>query len=898
MRTEEGAHGAEALEVAGQPAAAGPSGRHRRPTRQETAGQPEPLNVLAIDQGTSATKALLVGPGARCSGRGEVPVRTRASAPTGWRPTRRSCPGRCRGRVAGAGGGAGARPTRSRWPTRARPCSPGTVAPGSALPGDRLAGPAVGGVCARLADRPAGLAAAHRAAARPVLRRAEDDLAAGEPDRRRRRHHHRHLAAGPRWAAATSPTRRPRRGRCCSTSTRRGWSAEACAAFGLDPAALPEVADCAAGALGETAAFGGALPVTGLAVDQQAALLGRGLPGRGRRPSAPTGRARSCSPPPGACRRQVRLGPVRVGGVAARRRADLLPRRPGLHRGARRVRWLAERRRAARARRARRGRRERSPDAGGVTFVPALAGLGAPHWAPATRAGCWPGCSLGTTRGHLVRAVVEGIAASVALLAAAAAADLAPPLGSLRVDGGLTRSRLLMQAQADLLQVPVEVCRVAGRDRARGGRAGPARARAGRRPWPRRWARPRWHTAVTSRRSPLTRRRNGSRASARPLALDAGRRRVVTAGRPARRRDHRGRRRRRARSRASWPRTTCWIALVDAATTSAPARPRRTPRSCTPGSTRRRAPWRPAARRGYGLLRELRFGGRDPGRAHRRPAGRVDAETSVAALPVIEEKAPAQRVPAMRPVGRRRALRGGSRTSGRARSARSRSRTRASSAPGPRRSPSPPRRSPGGVRLSLVRPGSPGSPQPATGRGHAGAPRADRSAAAGWSTPPGWAATRSTRCSAAAASRIRAAARRAHRLRQAGPDAAPARSCCRCRRRGPRGCWSRRPCTATCCSGRPPRTSATGPTPPPPRPGWPVAAARPGGGSCPGWPPRRSPSTYAGLRAATEHSDYQIRVDAERRYACVGRHPLDRAVRVAGDRRARGRPAGAKPGWR
>ena len=44
----------------------------------------------------------------------------------------------------------------------------------------------------------------------------------------------------------------------------------------------------------------------------------------------------------------------------------------------------------------------------------------------------------------------------------------------------------------------------------------------------------------------------------------------------------------------------------------------------------------------------------------------------------------------------------------------------------------------------------------------------------------------------------------------------------------------------------------------------------PGGGSCPGWPPKRSLSTYAGLRAATEHSDYQIRVDAGRRYACAG----------------------------
>jgi glycerol kinase len=57
--------------------------------------------------------------------------------------------------------------------------------------------------------------------------------------------------------------------------------------------------------------------------------------------------------------------------------------------------------------------------------------------------------------------VAEGIAASVALLVSAAAADLGRPLTALRVDGGLTRSRLLMQAQADLLQVPVLICRSA-----------------------------------------------------------------------------------------------------------------------------------------------------------------------------------------------------------------------------------------------------------------------------------------------------------------------------------------------------------------------------------------------------------------------------------------------------
>ena len=98
------------------------------------------------------------------------------------------------------------------------------------------------------------------------------------------------------------------------------------------------------------------------------------------------------------------------------------------------------------------------PDSGGVRFVPALAGLGAPHWRPDAR-GAFLGLSLGTSRAHLIRAVLDGLAASVALLARAVAADLGQPLTALRADGGLTRSRLLLQAQADLLQIPVEVPR-------------------------------------------------------------------------------------------------------------------------------------------------------------------------------------------------------------------------------------------------------------------------------------------------------------------------------------------------------------------------------------------------------------------------------------------------------
>jgi glycerol kinase len=96
------------------------------------------------------------------------------------------------------------------------------------------------------------------------------------------------------------------------------------------------------------------------------------------------------------------------------------------------------------------------PDAGGVTVVPALNGLGAPWWRPGARAAV-EGIGPGAEPAHLVRATVEGLAAQVAALVRSVAADLGAPLTRLQVDGGLTRSRLLMQTQADLLQMPVEV---------------------------------------------------------------------------------------------------------------------------------------------------------------------------------------------------------------------------------------------------------------------------------------------------------------------------------------------------------------------------------------------------------------------------------------------------------
>ncbi|MFB7705843.1 FGGY-family carbohydrate kinase, partial [Streptomyces niveus] len=96
------------------------------------------------------------------------------------------------------------------------------------------------------------------------------------------------------------------------------------------------------------------------------------------------------------------------------------------------------------------------PAGGGHTYSPARAEPPA-GGGRADAKGSLSGLSLETGPGHLVRALCEGVAAQVVGLADAVAEDTGTPLESLRVDGGLTRSDLLMQTQADLLQLPVEI---------------------------------------------------------------------------------------------------------------------------------------------------------------------------------------------------------------------------------------------------------------------------------------------------------------------------------------------------------------------------------------------------------------------------------------------------------
>ena len=221
--------------------------------------------------------------------------------------------------------------------------------------------------------------------------------------------------------------------------------------FGLAAEPLPDVVASDA-VVGSTTAFGPAVPVTGLVVDQQAALLAQGCVAPG---------TAKCTYGTGA------FLLAQTGSAAVRSTAGLTTSVAWTLRGrtsycvdgqvytaASAVRWLTDLGVLAGGGPALDA--TAADDSDGVLAVPALAGLAAPFWAPGATASL-TGMTLSTGRGHVVRAVLEGVAAQVALLVGLVATDLGRPMARLRVDGGLTRSVVLMQAQADLAQVPVDV---------------------------------------------------------------------------------------------------------------------------------------------------------------------------------------------------------------------------------------------------------------------------------------------------------------------------------------------------------------------------------------------------------------------------------------------------------
>jgi glycerol kinase len=416
--------------------------------------RPEPLNILAIDQGTSATKALLVGPGQQVLGTGEVPVSVRAVGTSGVEAD----PEELFQSIIEAG-------SRALTDARAPADAIALANQGeTVLAWDRRTGrpltPAIvwqdrrsADVCKRLEGSAPRLAEITGLPldpyfAAPKMTWLRENSSAGGVVTTTDTWLLARLGGGYVTDAATAS-----RTMLLDLDT-ADWSAEACAIFGLDPAELPEVVDCAA-ITGQTSAFGQPVPVAGLAVDQQAALLAERCFTAGQA-KCTYGTGAFLLATTGAT--AVRSASGLSASVAWRLAGTPTYCLDGqVYTAGAAIRWLGEVGLLGDASELD-GVGGSVPDSGGVAFLPSLAGLGAPHWRPAAR-GAFLGLGLGTTRAHLIRAVIDGLAASVALLAGAVASDLGGPLTALRADGGLTRSRLLMQAQADLLQLPVEVCR-------------------------------------------------------------------------------------------------------------------------------------------------------------------------------------------------------------------------------------------------------------------------------------------------------------------------------------------------------------------------------------------------------------------------------------------------------
>ena len=238
---------------------------------------------------------------------------------------------------------------------------------------------------------------------------------------------------------------------------RGAWDDELLRALDIPRAMLPTPVR-SSGVAGECDAshFGAAIPIAGIAGDQQAALFGQGCfaPGEAKNTFGTgcfllenTG-PRAVSPPPGLLAtvawdvgegpRYALEGSAFITGAAVQWLRDGL----GLIRTADETDAIA------------------SSLAGNdnVYFVPAFTGLGAPYWDPRAR-GVLIGLERGTTRAHIVRATLESIAYQTRDLVDAMRAGTTP-LTVMRADGGGTANRFLMQFQADLLGIPVEVAAV------------------------------------------------------------------------------------------------------------------------------------------------------------------------------------------------------------------------------------------------------------------------------------------------------------------------------------------------------------------------------------------------------------------------------------------------------
>ena len=235
---------------------------------------------------------------------------------------------------------------------------------------------------------------------------------------------------------------------------RQDWSEELLALFGVPRKLLPEVRDCAADyGMSEPALFGRAIPILGIAGDQQAAAIGQACFSPGMIKStygtgcfvllnsgetAPQSKNRLVTTVASRLAGKTTYaleGSIFIAGAAVQWIRDGL----GLVANAGETEAMAA----------------SLPGNAGVYLVPAFTGLGAPYWDPAARGAIF-GLTRDVGRREIARAALEAVCYQTRDLMEAMAADDAPKPTALRVDGGMTRNDWLMQFLADMLDLPVE----------------------------------------------------------------------------------------------------------------------------------------------------------------------------------------------------------------------------------------------------------------------------------------------------------------------------------------------------------------------------------------------------------------------------------------------------------
>ena len=229
------------------------------------------------------------------------------------------------------------------------------------------------------------------------------------------------------------------------------WDEHICRTLDIPMEMLPQVRDSSA-VYGTVNLQGVEVPIAGIAGDQQAALFGQACfsPGEAKNTYG-TGCFLLMSTGRELCRSRNGLLTTIAVGLNGSVQYAL---EGSVFVGGAVIQWVRDELRFFSESRDAEYYAQKVPDTGGVYLVPAFTGLGAPYWDMYAR-GCLVGLTRGTTREHIIRAAQESIAYQSWDLVRAMEQDTGLPLAELRVDGGASRDRFLMQFQADILDKPV-----------------------------------------------------------------------------------------------------------------------------------------------------------------------------------------------------------------------------------------------------------------------------------------------------------------------------------------------------------------------------------------------------------------------------------------------------------